>query len=259
MLKSKPKLETELEPSESDPCRPMLTQKQETRDLSLKLELKLPSGCFNPAHKCFAFVVKGVLTPAECAEWIDKSERRGYVAATINRDGGQQKDTSIRNSGRNMHDSNADAGLVYERLKPHLPEFVRSRRCTGLNPRLRFLRYDSGEYFGPHFDGEYRHPNGQQTSLLTCMLYLNSGGGIDYADGETRFLPTARERPSEYFSRMAKGTRYAPGQDCGLKVVPETGDCLIFSHETYHEGREVTRGRKYAVRTDVMYETIPSE
>ena len=50
VLKSKPKLETELEPSESDPCRPMPTQKQETRDLSLKLELKLPSGCFNPAH-----------------------------------------------------------------------------------------------------------------------------------------------------------------------------------------------------------------
>ena len=52
VLKSKPKLKTELEPSDFDPCRPMLTQKQETRDLSLKLELKLPSGCFNPAHKC---------------------------------------------------------------------------------------------------------------------------------------------------------------------------------------------------------------
>ena len=58
---------------------------------------------------------------------------------------------------------------------------------------------------------------------------------------------------------MAKARGDAPGQDCGLKVVPGNWDCLIFSHETYHEGREVTRGRKYVVRTDVMYETRPSE
>ena len=77
------------------------------------------------------------------------------------------------------------------------------------------------------------------------MLYLNSGGGVDYDDGETRFLPITGG-PSKFVPKL--------GADYGLKVVPEIGDCLVFSHEVFHEGLEVTRGRKYAVRTDVMYE-----
>ena len=64
---------------------------------------------------------------------------------------------------------------------------------------------------------------------------------MDYDDGETRFLP------------ITGGPSKLPA-DYGLKVVPEIGDCLVFSHEVFHEGLEVTRGRKYAVRTDVMYE-----
>ena len=39
----------------------------------------------------------------------------------------------------------------------------------------------------------------------------------------------------------------------GTDVVPGLGDCLVFSHPILHAGAEVRAGRKYAVRTDVMY------
>ncbi len=41
--------------------------------------------------------------------------------------------------------------------------------------RLRFLRYDPGEYFKPHMDGSYERENGER-SLITVHLYLNEVG-----------------------------------------------------------------------------------
>ena len=38
--------------------------------------------------------------------------------------------------------------------------------------RLRFLRYDPGEYFKPHMDGTYQRENGDR-SYITIQLYLN--------------------------------------------------------------------------------------
>ena len=38
--------------------------------------------------------------------------------------------------------------------------------------RLRFLRYNPGQYFKPHFDGMYERTNGER-SFITLQLYLN--------------------------------------------------------------------------------------
>ena len=37
------------------------------------------------------------------------------------------------------------------------------------------------------------------------------------------------------------------------ECVPQTGSILVFQHDILHEGSELINGRKYAVRTDVMY------
>jgi prolyl 4-hydroxylase len=38
-----------------------------------------------------------------------------------------------------------------------------------------------------------------------------------------------------------------------LRVTPERGKALVFYHRQIHEGMPVLRGRKYVLRTDVMY------
>ena len=38
-----------------------------------------------------------------------------------------------------------------------------------------------------------------------------------------------------------------------IRVKPETGKALVFFHYLLQEGTPVTAGRKYALRTDVMY------
>jgi len=58
---------------------------------------------------------------------------------------------------------------------------------------------------------------------------------------------------TRFFANMTSafsGTPY-------LSVAPETGTALIFEHDIWHEGAPVTKGKKYVLRTDVMYQNPP--
>lgn len=94
--------------------------------------------------------------------------------------------------------------------------------------RLRFLRYDPGEYFKPHMDGMYIRDNGER-SYITVQLYLNEG----FKGGSTTFMDFDLKHRKE--------------------VVPKAGMVLVFDHEIMHEGSELIKGRKYSMRTDIMY------
>ena len=41
-----------------------------------------------------------------------------------------------------------------------------------------------------------------------------------------------------------------------LSVTPQPGMALIFDHIQLHKGAPVTSGRKYVIRTDVMYRPV---
>jgi len=98
-----------------------------------------------------------------------------------------------------------------------------------LNERFRFLRYDPGEEFKTHLDGSYVRPDGSEKSFLTLQLYLNEG----FVGGETTFVANYSE--------------------ARVPVVPETGMVLIFEHHLWHKGSKLIEGRKYVIRTDIMY------
>ena len=110
-------------------------------------------------------------------------------------------------------------------------------RALGLNERLRFLRYDPGCFFASHMDGTFVRGGEAgparrgEKSLVTCQLYLNEG----FRGGATRFSDW-RDEAARYFD-----------------VVPRTGSVLLFEHRLNHEGCLLEIGRKYVIRTDVMY------
>ncbi len=43
-----------------------------------------------------------------------------------------------------------------------------------------------------------------------------------------------------------------------LHVTPKAGMALVFYHRVLHEGAAVEKGRKYVLRTDVMYRDLGS-
>ena len=169
------------------------------------------------------YVVKNLYPPDLCAAYLLMSERIGYEAAPINSSMGVFVNPQYRNNARIILDDEEMAEEIWLPVAEHLPNSLDGRRAVGLNERLRFYRYDVGQKFEAHIDGYYRRPNGEQ-SWLTFMLYLNE----DFEGGETNFMS-------------------------GTSVKPETGMVLAFQHRLMHEGAAVTKGRKYVLRSDVMF------
>ncbi|WP_020476026.1 2OG-Fe(II) oxygenase [Zavarzinella formosa] len=168
-------------------------------------------------------VIHEFLTAGECGLLIDRAEGAGFQLAGV---GGHQHEsiaTHIRNNDRATITDPELAAFLWERFAPFAPEQIRGWKPFGLDPRMRFYRYDAGQRFAPHYDGSTIWEDGAR-SWLTFMVYL-SGGTVG---GETLFRPA------------------------GIAVVPEAGKALIFEHHILHEGSAVVGGRKYVVRSDVM-------
>lgn len=177
------------------------------------------------------FTLANILSPAECAEYIALSENVGYTSAPVTTRRGFEMRPEIRNNERVILDDPKRAHILWQRVSEYIPKTLGRWRAVGLNEHFRFYRYDPGQRFALHHDGSYRRPNGEE-SLLTLMVYLNE----DFEGGETRFdLPYYYVREPNVF------------------VVPVTGLALCFVHELAHEGTPVLQGRKYVLRSDVMY------
>jgi predicted 2-oxoglutarate/Fe(II)-dependent dioxygenase YbiX len=176
------------------------------------------------------FGIRDFLTPKESERLISWSEETGYADAPITTAAGPVMFKSVRNNDRLMVDAPDLAAELFERAQPYLvPEWF-GWHLVGFNERWRFYRYDPGQRFKPHYDGYYQRPNGER-SHFTFMMYLNEGA----EGGETVF---GDERPP-------------------LRVRPTRGTALVFYHKQLHEGAPVIRGRKYVLRTDVMYRPGP--
>jgi hypothetical protein len=194
-----------------------------------------------------AVLLHGVLSPAEAAAVVVETERRGYERALVNVGGGRQVHLpELRHSARCVVDSPEFADALAARLAAALPPVLLAEGggdawdLVGLNERLRFLRYDPGEYFGLHADGPFERgpeagPLAGQRTFLTVLVYLNDG----YDGCATTFYPPdARD----------------VGDHRALPVPPATGSALVHDHRILHAAPRLVAGRKYVLRTDVLYE-----
>jgi len=163
------------------------------------------------------WAVEDVYSSAECDAFIRLIEKSSPTLATNN--------PLYRNQDRVIRDDPRTAEDLFSRLRPSLPERMGPLTLVGLNERLRFYRYRPGQRFEPHMDHWHR-PNEFQITLHTVLVYFND----DFEGGETRFL--------EQIDRVLQ---------------PRRGMVAIFQHKIRHEGCEVRTGRKYAMRTDVIY------
>jgi predicted 2-oxoglutarate/Fe(II)-dependent dioxygenase YbiX len=182
----------------------------------------------------FHHQIDGFLDQSACAVLVHRAEQVGFQAASVTFASGPAMATHIRNNDRVTLDDPALAEALWLRLcvaVPHLPDL---QHAIGLNPRFRFYRYDTAQRFKPHRDGTVRLPDGI-ASRLTVLFYLND----DFVGGETVLMPEG-PRPEQAGSRIA--------------IRPTLGGVLLFSHSTWHEGQAVTEGRKYVLRSDVLYQ-----
>ena len=199
----------------------------------------------------YALVLHNVLNNTECNQLIGKSESQKFEPAQINIGGGEQMlITDRRNNDRTFIDDESLAEEIWRRIVSVLSSKAEPQLHTqftddgdtkwtavGMNERLRVLRYDPGTYFAPHYDGCYKrndpsHPQYGDVSFVTAQIYLND----EFKGGATAFLDPNSHDPEAKFD-----------------VVPKTGSILLFEHRLLHEGSIIEKGRKYTIRSDIMY------
>jgi len=72
------------------------------------------------------------------------------------------------------------------------------------------------------------------------IIYLND----DYEGGRTTFYPSV-EKGVETEGRVS--------------ITPRRGTALIFNHDSLHEGEAVTKGMKYILRTEIMFQRVDTD
>ena len=191
----------------------------------------LKSKKINLKNNKFAIVIENVYTKLECQELIKNAEIMGYPATLKIKD-------NLRINQRIMVNDSKLSKDMFLRIKKFIPKIWKNRKIVGLNERLRILRYNKGNLFKSHFDGEYRRDNGQR-SYITFLLYLNECGK-DFNGGNTVFYNCGKNVEIE------EGVSH-------VSVVPKQGMVVLFEHRILHKGGIVVDGRKYIIRSDVMY------
>lgn len=240
--------------------------------------IQLPVKCSRyqiEPSECLALVLEDVLTESQCQCIVQMAgeDFRYITEATHKSPDGTSFTVEIQNP--NPHklsaiDTNhdplmltssskvSDGTLLMDHLynkiaasiesHPRFQSFEKRTKCgsmQGLNPRMRVLRYDAkdNDRFDAHFDATTYVPgiSNQRRSLITVLVYLNNGDGVDFEGGETFYFQ---------HSKPGEAIKY----EGAAKVVPKTGSVVVFEHDLFHSGAVVTNGTKYIMRTDILFE-----
>ncbi|KAI5464094.1 hypothetical protein BGZ63DRAFT_376897 [Mariannaea sp. PMI_226] len=134
-----------------------------------------------------------------------------------------------------------DTGLKDTILEAENARDIWGGEPVGLSPNIRIYRYSKGQYFDCHYDDSNNltlsldKPTPVKTTW-TLLLYLTSAAE-GCVGGETVFYPHDRKSSKE---------EIAVPLETGMLLLHKHGDdCLL------HEGREVTAGEKWVLRTDL--------
>ena len=172
-------------------------------------------------HSDRVFSIPSFLERDKCAELVKLSESSGFSAANVRTSEGQKAMLNVRNNERTILEDSAWVNFLWRKLASAALPPIQGESPVGLPKDLRFYKYTQGQRFKMHKDGPWKEQG--LTSRLTFLLYLND----EFVGGETDFRD--------------------------FKISPQTGDALLFIHDTWHEGAAVSKGIKYVLRSDVMY------
>ena len=178
---------------------------------------------------CLAVVLDGVLSRAECDALVARATPHFSVPRAVRSDNGSVVPLQFANATKYqlvVHDDPRTGDELWRRIGPRIESALAPFQIKALSgpplgvcPRLRVLRYtDADHRFDPHYDRIVAEDDGRR-SLLTVLMYLNDGGGVEFDGGETCFL-------------NASCADAAPAV-----VTPRAGRVVVFEHGLFHCGR----------------------
>jgi len=175
--------------------------------------------------------IENVFSKKECEDLIKISNNKGYQSASLytDKDGIEHSFLDKRKSFRCIIDDLDFADKLFHKIYKFIPHTYKNMKLHSINYRLRFLKYNSGDFFKRHSDGNYISENGSM-SQITILIYLND----DYTSAYTTFF----EDPDDY---------------TGYVIKPLTGMICLMDQKVGHEVTPLLSGTKYVIRTELMY------
>ena len=196
-----------------------------------------------------AFHLQGLLSVDECRRFVALTEKLGYLP-----DAAVSLPRSVRHNDNVTWVIDLDSvEIIWQRCRdafsklndPHI-----DKPAVGLNARLRFYRYQEGDFFAPHTDGAWfgsAVTNGQletdafgdRYSQYSLVLFLTD----DFSGGRTEFYINSND---DAFGRVS------------IPVSTSVGSAICFPHGGHpwhcaHSSEPITNGTKYIIRTDVLF------
>jgi prolyl 4-hydroxylase len=216
--------------------------------------------------------VEDVMSVKECDMFIQHTEKHGYKQSPPSGGGhGQTSRTGARTSQFYVEENEELASTLWNTVNKFVPKNLHNIKQTpymsssrkgdeysavGVSPHMRFYKYNKGQYILKHDDYRmsrirYDKKNEKyykQMTFLTLLIYLNDG----FQGGHTVFWSkyATPGGPSSH-CRFLRDVEF---QDGDINVAPRKGCALINDHVVQHEGRVVTKGTKYILRTDIIHE-----
>ncbi|KAL9240411.1 hypothetical protein vseg_014636 [Gypsophila vaccaria] len=202
---------------------------------------------FNRLKSNDLITVPAYFTPPESKAFIKVAESLGFLhqGSLGPAHGEAYRDNdriSVNNSS--LADVMWEAGLnkLFDDIK------IRGKVAVGLNPNIRFYRYKAGQRFGRHIDESVDLGDGKHT-YYTLLIYL-SGGSKSNGKSDGKSVGDAE--------RLVGGETvfYGSRNRVVAEVAPEEGMALVHIHGDkcmLHEARNVTKGVKYVLRSDVIF------
>ncbi|KAK9823754.1 hypothetical protein WJX72_005176 [[Myrmecia] bisecta] len=192
------------------------------------------------------FQVEGVLSAQEAGAFVKAAESIGFQHQASR---GPKFGEAYRDNGRVGVDSPSLADGLWEfgglcQLFGNIT--VAGHRAVGLNPAIRFYKYEKGQRFGKHVDDSNpvaRWP-GSHTAY-TLLVYLT--GGHQSAGKQHSTGGVLRGGQTVFYGNRGKQV---------ASVDPVAGRALLHRHGDdclEHEALEVTSGIKYILRSDVVF------
>ncbi|XP_052177579.1 uncharacterized protein LOC127791635 [Diospyros lotus] len=194
------------------------------------------------------FTVHNFLTSGESKAFITAAELVGFVHQGSL---GPTKGEAYRDNDRVSVNDPVLADIIWKSgLDKLFSEIkIRGKIAIGLNPNIRFYRYKVGQRFGRHIDESVDIGEGKRTHY-TLLIYLSGG-----------FRPKSKNDksgPQDSSEILIGGETVFYGSRNGVvaEVHPTEGMALFHIHGDkcmLHEARNVTKGVKYVLRSDVVF------
>ncbi|XP_042048910.1 uncharacterized protein LOC121794696 [Salvia splendens] len=194
--------------------------------------------------------IQNYLTSAESKAFRDAAEAIGFVHQGSL---GPTMGEAYRDNDRIAVNDPALAEAIWSAgLNKFFSDFkIRGKVAVGLNPNIRFYRYTAGQRFGRHIDESVDLGEGGRT-YYTLLIYLSG------APGKSKAKSKNDSSSQDSLDPLVGGETvfYGPRNALVAEVAPTEGMALLHIHGDkcmLHEARNVSKGIKYILRSDVAF------